>query len=223
MCKKIFLLMLFGCLTFKAHSSVEQICQNNAESSEFIKIREIIKRELISFANKKVVAEKADQTLSNLLSAKSAILINWMNKRKLNTNNEEEVVREWRLYYAQNFILSKYPHNDKLVNKEIEILISFVNSNFATMSFKEKIEKLFHKSMKFSEIAISNLGLNKKSEVKILERIKAIKLYWMKDFTQSKFKKMPLEFLDWGIAYDPVLNEINMGLNSLAYPNDEIY
>ncbi len=43
----------------------------------------------------------------------------------------------------------------------------------------------------------------------------------MEDFATSQFKDKPLELLSWGIAYNPVPNQINMGLEGVNYPNDD--
>lgn len=85
------------------------------------------------------------------------------------------------------------------------------------------MESLFGKSKESSLLALRAMPINQEQKRQILEKVENIQLYWMKDFRSSKFKQLPLDFVDWGIAYDPTANEINIGFNSLAYPNNETY
>jgi len=55
----------------------------------------------------------------------------------------------------------------------------------------------------------------------IIEKINSIKLYWPDHLKTARNNSIPLDLIDWGIAYDPLSNEINIGLNSLSYTNDE--
>lgn len=127
------------------------------------------------------------------------------------------------LYYALSFILTQYPHKDSKTNQEIETLMESINKLFSTPEFKKKMKSLFVKTQQASLQTIQSSLLPQSAKTQILKRIQSLQLYWMKDFKTSKFKKLPLDFLDWGIAYDPGTNEINMGLNAMAYPNDETY
>jgi len=85
------------------------------------------------------------------------------------------------------------------------------------------MQSIFDQSQAASINAVKNFPIKADSKSKIISRIESIKIYWMKDFKTSKFKQLPLDFLDWGIAYDPASNEINMGINALAYSNEETY
>lgn len=83
------------------------------------------------------------------------------------------------------------------------------------------MEALFAKAKDHSLQAVKSMPIKDEQKRKIITRIEGIRLYWMKEFKTSKFKRLPMDFLDWGVAYDPITNEINIGINSLAYPNDE--
>ena len=85
------------------------------------------------------------------------------------------------------------------------------------------MEGLFLKSKDRAISRIKSWKLNQKQRKQILKRVRAIKLYWMGSLKSSRYRSKPLEFTNWGIAYEPVQNEINMGLKALAYPNEETY
>lgn len=76
-----------------------------------------------TFANNKVIATQADALLSKLISAKSPVISNWFKRRDLENKSEIEIAKIWRLYFAQNFILTQYPQDDAKTNTEIEKLV----------------------------------------------------------------------------------------------------
>lgn len=205
-------------------SSYAKVCKTKYKAPHsYLLVQSEASELLEKFANSKAIAAKADALLSKLISAKSPVLISWLKKRNLNVNEDIKVIKEWRLYFANNFILRKYPHKEKSVNAAIESYIAKIKASFTTKEFVSRMEKLFSKSQNQSLEYIKSSNLNSDAKKQTLSRIKSIKLYWMKDFKESKFKKYPIEFSSWGVAYDPVGNEINMGLHSLSYPNDETY
>lgn len=189
----------------------------------YTSIKKTVDAEIKTFSNKKAVAQIADQTLSKLISAKSPVITAWMSKRNLETEPEDKIVKDWRDYYARNFILTKYPQGNAEIDKEIEKLMESINKSFTQKDFKKRMQSLFTKSQNASMDLVKTFPIPDASKEKILARIQSIQLYWMKDFKSSKYNQLPLDFLDWGIAYDPAANEINMGVNSLAYPNEETY
>ncbi len=208
---------------FSTTALASSICSDYKTPATFLKTKEAANEKIRVFANKKVIAQKADDTLSKLMSAKSPLILNWFKARDLGHRPEEELVREWRDYYARFFILTKYPQNDVAVDAETENLVNSINADFATDSFKTKMQSLFQKSKSASLLKIQSFKITEADKKQLVSRIEKINLYWLKDFKTSKFKQMPLDFLDWGIAYDPAANEINMGINALSYPNDETY
>lgn len=203
--------------------SFAHLCENYQAPKNFIEVREKVDSKIKAFSNTPVVAKEADEALSKLIAAKSPVIVSWLSSRSLNAKSEEEIAREWRLYYAKNLILSKYPHNKAAMDIEIEKLMNEVNTLFASKDFESKMQSYFEKSKQASLDVIKAFPIKEDVKKKIVARIESIKLYWMKDFKTSKFKQLPLDFLDWGIAYDPAANEINIGVNALSYPNDETY
>jgi len=177
--------------------------------------------ELGKFSNKKEIAAKADHTLSTLIAAKSKIIGNWMNKRVLGNATEADIVKQWRVYYAQNFVLGKYPNKDQKVNQLIKEFIENFYSQFLPKKEKGRIQAVFHKAKSLAIHKIKSFKIKADQKSQILSRVSAIKLYWMKKFESSKFKKQPLEVFSWGVAYDPAPNEINIGLEVLQYSSDE--
>lgn len=200
------------------------VCQKKYEDSpKYKKANAEVESLLIKFSNNKAIASKADALLSKLISAKSPVLVNWLKKRNLSVKDDIKVIKTWRKYFSQNFILPKYPHKESDVNFAIEKLMSDVKSSFSSSKFEKEMESHFKVSKNQALEFIKESKLSDDAKKQIQNRISAIKLYWMKDFKTSKFVKYPIEYVSWGIAYDPVANEINMGMHSLAYPNKETY
>lgn len=214
---------LFYCTLLLPLITLANFCDTYQPPESYRSLKRNVDEKIGIFSNKKNIASHADQTLSNLLAAKSPVVSGWLTKRNLNSKSEEEIVSAWRDYFARNFILTKYPHNDRSIDKEIVDLLESINRLFSDPKFRSKMDSLFKKSRESSLLAVKAMALNDEQKRKILGRIGAINLYWMKDFKTSKFKQLPMDFLDWGIAYDPVANEINIGINALAYPNEETF
>lgn len=215
-------LLIFSSFVLNANAWAS-FCDSYQPPKNYTAVKSQIDEQIKVFAGKKSIAQKADDTLSKLISAKSPVITGWLNKRNLNSKSEDEIVREWRVYFARNFILTKYPHGDASIDKEIEALIESINHLFANKDFSKKMQTLFSRSKESSLKVIKSLPIAEEQKKKISARIEGIQLYWMKDFKDSKFKQLPMDFLDWGIAYDPVANEVNVGVNALSYPNDETY
>lgn len=218
---KIFIFSLF--LLAHSQQSFATSCDKYQAPKIYTDTKSKIDEKIKVFSNKKSIAQRADDSLSKLIAAKSPVISSWMNKRSLNSKSEDEIVREWRSYFARNFILTKYPHGDASIDKDIESLMVEINKFFAKKDFQNKLESLFEKAKKQSLVTIKSFPIDDEQKKKISLRVEAIRLYWMKDFKTSKFSSLPMDYLDWGIAYDPVANEINIGINSLSYPNDETY
>lgn len=198
-------------------------CEHLQPPQHYLELKSKIDEKLKTFSNNKIIAKTSDETLLKLIKAKSPFMASWLGKRNLESKSEEEIAKEWRSYYAKNFILTKYPQNEKLIDNEVEKLMESVNKLFSSKIFQNKMEKNFLQSKQASLAVIKNFPIKINLKNKIISRVESIKLYWMTDFKTSKFKQLPLDFLDWGIAYDPSSNEINMGINSLIYPNEETY
>ena len=217
----ITLLLIFA---FNLFAKTEKnLCENYTASQTYQKTLAGIDKKIEVFANKKTIATQADTMLSKLLTAKSPMINSWMQKRNLTDKSEEEIVKAWRLYFARTFILMKYPQLDKVINAETEKLVDDILKSNLTKNFQLKTDKLFAQAKKESLAATQAMNLPKEKKDKILERLKAIKLYWPKNLKSGRNNAIPLDLIEWGIAYDPVPNEINIGLRALAYPNDETY
>jgi hypothetical protein len=191
--------------------------------NEYLNIQNELDSKIRDFANLPAFAKKADELLSKLITAKSPVIVSWMNKRDLQSKSEEDVIREWRKYFAFNFVIAKYPYNETQMDLPIEFLFTSINKIFAKNQFQAKMEALFKKAQLNSIETLKKYKFTNAIETQILSRVQNTKLYWAGDLKSSKFKNQPLEFFDWGIAYDPTANEINMGINALKYPNDETY
>jgi hypothetical protein len=197
------------------------LCKMPYQVSAYATMKSDLEKKIEAFANNKIVATQADALLSKLISAKSPVINSWINKRDLGNTSEKEIVKAWRIYFAQNFVLVKYPQDESKINTEIEKLVNQTLSNYLNSKFKGRMEKLFSTAKKMAIETIENYKIEKGPAM--VERIQAIKLYWPKDLKSARNNAVPLDIIKWGVAYDPVPNEINIGLEALAYPNDSTY
>jgi hypothetical protein len=201
--------------------AAEDLCLHPAPPpTDFIKAQADVAQRLQSFANSPIVARQADAILGKLAGAKSPILTSWIKERHLDSKSEEDTVRAWRDYYAKYFVLMKYPQTDAQINTAVEKLVDGIASTDLTSAFQKKMEGLFHTVREMSLKKIDSFHLAPAVQKAIRARVEAVSLYWITPFHESKGRVAPLEFLDWGVAYDPTHNQINMGLNALAYGRD---
>lgn len=215
------LLLALIAMAVPLFSQAASFCSTYKAPQVYLESRKKIDQKIETFAGKKAIAEKADALLSKLISAKSPVLTSWMNKRGLADKSEEEIVKAWRRYFAENFVLSKYPGDDKALDFEVEKLVDDILSESLTPEFVSRVEKLFEKAKTNALAALQLLPIEGR-EI-IMTRVRGMKLYWPKTLKTARNNSVPLELIDWGIAYDPVPNEINIGVNALSYPNDETY
>ena len=209
-------------LAIASHASAStDFCGNYRAPESSTAAQKDVDERITKFANKKLIAEQADAMLSKLITAKSPVISQWMNRRELDYKTEEDIARAWREYFAMNFVLSKYPNTDAKVNAEIEQLVDGILAEHLKKPFMERIEKLFERAREASIATIQSLPIEKKEDV--VKRAKAVKLYWPRNLKSARNNAIPLDLIAWGIAYDPVPNEINIGVRALAYPNDETY
>lgn len=208
--------VLSSSLTFAAPT-----CEVPAQPKAYLEMKQVLDKKITTFANDKLIASQADTVLSRLLAAKSPVITEWMTKRDFADKSETETVKAWRQYYAQNFVLSKYPQGDKKVDAAIEKLVDQALKDNLTKAFQARMEKLFLSAQEMAITTVQEFGIEQSPA--LLARIKTIKLYWPKDLKSARNNSIPLDLIEWGIAYDPVPNEINMGLGSLAYADDETY
>jgi hypothetical protein len=176
---------------------------------------------IAAFAGRKEIATQADALLSKLVSAKSPVIAAWMTKRNLNSSSEETLIKEWRSYFAKNFILVKYPNGDAKTNSLMEELVDGILNFALDAPFQQRIEKIFSQTKTAALSTLDGMKLTQKED--LIKRVKAIQLYWPKSLKTARNNSTPLDLIDWGIAYDPSANEINIGIKALAYPNDETF
>lgn len=121
------------------------VCDSYKLPPAYLELKSKVDEEIRVFSNKKSVALRADETLSKLITAKSPVINSWLAKRNLNTKSEEEIVREWRDYFARNFILTKYPQGDLQIDKNIESLMESINHLFSNKEFQKNGISLWKK------------------------------------------------------------------------------
>jgi hypothetical protein len=199
----------------------KSFCDGYQTPRAYVAAKKSVDTEIAAFAQKKPIASQADALLSKLSDAKSPVLISWLKKRGLVEKSEETIVKAWRDYYARNFILTKYPQGDASVDREIEKLVDGILKKHFDKPLQSRLSKLFAQAKKEALATVEAYKFSEKNA--ILARLKATELYWPKSLKSARNNAIPLDLIDWGIAYDPVPNQINIGLGALSYPNDETY
>ncbi|MCB0419354.1 MAG: hypothetical protein KDD61_00035 [Bdellovibrionales bacterium] len=178
-------------------------------------------QQIAQLASQKPIINLADRTLSQLISAKSPLIIKWIQSRNLQTSSESKIALEWRRYYAHNFVLRSYPHSSSEVNVLVDSLMNHLYNKTFPKKEKERFENLFNEAQRQALTEIKKWKIPTEARKKIEARVGSIRLYWMDDFKTSEFKDRPLELFNWGIAYNPANNVIHMGLEAQQYRSDE--
>ena len=106
------ILIVFSLVFSNTSAFATEICEQYKIPDVFKSEQKIINKKIFEFSQKKEIAQKSDEILMKLVKMKSQILKDWMDKREFKNGEEDQIAREWRLYYAKNFILSKYPSGD---------------------------------------------------------------------------------------------------------------
>lgn len=200
-------------------ATAASFCTNYELPNNYLKMKSDVEKSINAFADNKVIATQAEGILSKLITAKSPFVTSWYAKGNFKGKSEEAVAQAWRQYFARSFLLMKYPQGDAKIDAEIEKLVDELLKKNFNKDFKEQMNKNFNaaKTLAIETITEMNLPQNKV----IIEKIKSIKLYWPEHLKNARNNSIPLDLIDWGIAYDPLSNEINIGLNSLSYSNNE--
>ena len=109
-------------LLFSAFLFANPYCANPKDGIHpgYETLQKSIDQKIEQSANLVTVAKEADGILSKLISAKSPILMSWLEKRNLFNDPEEKIAKEWRKYYLENFILPKYPTKHPSLNNIVE-------------------------------------------------------------------------------------------------------
>lgn len=212
------LVLLLAVFLIQAKLAKAQTCQEYTAPKKYQEMHDAVNESIKLLAKKKTVAAKADETLRILLKAKSPVIASWINRQDSNAT-EEQLALAWRDYYTENIVLSKYPQGDKKIDAEIEKTVNTLLNKYLDKKFQKRLTKLFDKTKSLAIDSLKQL-LPQNNEL-IVERVKAIKLFFPQKLQTSSNKDNPLDLIKWGIAYDPVNNAINIGLETLYYSNDE--
>ena len=213
---KLFLVLLL--MINQGSVNAVESCDHYQAPKAFIEMQNVYSKMIMEFSQKKEVALFSDETLSRLIKINSPVIREWMDKRNFKKESEDQIAREWRLYCAKNFILTKYPNGNLNINKEIESFVDFLLIKYLDLKRRNKFETLFQEAKKSSLKTIDKFDIQTKKE--ITDRVSSIKLYIPEDLKSARNGSVPLDLVDWGIAYDPQQNSINVGVGALIYPND---
>lgn len=206
-------------LIFSINMSWAEICRpnliqqkkNNLIDNERTKIIE-------AFSLNPLVRKESETALSLFIKNKSPFVQSFIEKRNLNpAKDPEKVALEWDKYFASSFILSKYPYDHGKIDVEIEKTFDSLIGKLIPQSKVNDVQKIFELAKQTAIAKIQSLSIEDKNKLVIQNKIKAIRLYIPQRLKDSKFEKFPMEFMQWSLAYDPKLNEINFGLNALKY------
>ncbi|WP_127716693.1 hypothetical protein [Halobacteriovorax sp. HLS] len=217
-------LLVFACIS-NCLASVYCEKYPYVESIQFAKVKDNISKGLKELSSRKSIAQQADKTLSSLISARSPLITKWISSRGLDPlKNETEIVTKWRIYFLENFILGKYPSQDSSINSKIEEFFEEVNSSAFDKKTIKRLVGIFSEAKSDSISYIKSLNISEKMKLVLISRVKNVELYFFNGLEGTKFEQKPLEFLKWGLAFDPSENHINVGVNVLKYSTDgELY
>lgn len=183
----------------------------------------LIESKLQKFANSPISAAKADELLSKLITKKSPLVDRWMERNSLHGQSEVEIVKKWRRYYLDTQ-LSEFPPPETSLQKPIADLLQELASEVFPKKLRSEWEELFLEAQKLALLEIKSWQWQGREaeQKKALARISAIQLVWLDAVPERKEKKSPLEFLGWSVAYDPLPNVVNIGVDALHYASKEI-
>lgn len=216
MIKKIVIFCL--CIPLFLPADEQTFCKSNLVNT----VTKEIESEMILFANQPSIAIKADDILSKLIKAQSPFFFSWLEANKLDPiKDTENIVKVWRVYFSQNYLINKYPLKDNVIDLEIEKFFIKLNTLYFTEDNREKFNKHFLATKKMAILTLESFNLEQNTKKEIIKNLNQIKLYFPKNLKDSKFKNHALDYFEWGIAYDPIEKEINLGLNAFLYPFDE--
>lgn len=170
-----------------------------------------------AFALLPQVSQEADRVLRQLAAQNSPTLESWIRKRGVALKSKDDLTREWRLFYAQNFVLARYPVADVSINQAIEQLMQTEYAHALDPAFRKKLEDRLSEAQTLAQAVIGALNLPEEDRTRMKAQIRKVRLYWMGELKTSKFKTHPLEAMAWGVAYDPVTEQINVGIEARKY------
>lgn len=201
-----------------AHAANAALCPTGRpENAAFAKIGEGLQASLKRFANDPKVARDADALLSKLVAAKGPAIMDWMSKHAPPGRSEDDIIHDWREYYAKNFVLSKYPQPQAEVNALIDALVLKTYQSALPEAERARLRKIFKQSKTAALKTLAGFG---PAAAAARARLEGIELVFLEKLSGSPFAKNPLEAIFWGVAYDAVPNRINIGIDARQYTSD---
>lgn len=202
------------------HSSALEGCIETTEPSEYTALKTLVENEIQKLSSKNPFAKKADDTLSLLLNKKSPVILRWMEQRNFSQKSEDEVVSEWRVYYIKQFVLNS-PKIDTEFKKPTIEFIKKMAQEFKKSSKALNLSQDFKLIQESAIKAVESWPIEADAKKQIQQRLRSIKLQIFDLDMIDSFKRPYLELLAWGVAYDPEAHQIQVGVESLMYPNRE--
>lgn len=190
------------------------------EALDFADIQASVETKMSEFAQSPEILSRAQKTFQILKGAENPIIKTWLESRSLQNADAETIAKAWASYYAKNFVLAKYPSKD-VPNEKVEALFDGIYAQHLPLKVQKRFERVFAETQKLALKRVEAFPIPAAEKIEISKKLSAIRLYWMKKFNESKYRAYPLEAISWSAAYDPVHNEINMGLEALKYFGDD--
>ncbi|WP_412470702.1 hypothetical protein [Halobacteriovorax sp. RT-2-4] len=213
-----FLFPFFIAVSLYANPTFKSYCKKVSFEKDESIYNEIAKLK-VDLANSRQIAAVADEALGSLIAKKSPVVTSWIKRRKLDINDPVNVAKQWRLYYIENIVLSSGTFNER--PKAIQDLLDKeLTDVFSQLYTKKKVlllEDSFRRAKK-SALSVLKIQLgDTKAFKEIKEKVENIKIFIPKKVLGTKVAQAPRDFLEWGFAYDPKSNEINIGLEGLNF------
>ena len=219
---KLYFLLILVIIPLDVFSTNDYCIHNKVKvSDKYTWSQKMINEKINQLSNSTLIASQADNLLSKLIQAKSPVVINWISERGFDPEKDaEKIAVQWRQYFFKNFLLRTLPAENDKINQLVEKAFQEINETFLDKKYKSHLEKILEETKKLAIQRISSYEIESKNKSIIIKKIETIQIYWFQKIIGTKFEKKPLEFINWGIAYDPIPNEINIGMETLKYDSD---
>lgn len=174
-------------------------------------------------AQAKPLADVADQTLSKLILAKSDAITRWVNLPEHQEMSDAEIVRKWREYFLSSIVLTSPSHPDRGVQQQVRGLFKEISRRTFPYSVRSQIRKQFEYWKKFALQRVDQFNLDRGTKTSLKARLRETRLIFLEDlnYGSPREDKVPAEFLFDGLAYHPLSNSIQVGVQTLKYVDPE--
>ncbi len=195
------------------------LCENHSSQQS---MSQKISSRLDQAVNLVHIAQQADRVLGQLTKSKSPVLLSWLEQKKLTLSKEDEIAKEWRKYYFDQFILRKFPTPHPPVNQTVESLFKELREQTITAETQKKLQNTLILAREKIETYLATLShIDEVTRSKIVDRLKNIKILFIDQLKGSRFQNHPLAYLDLTLDYDHDSQSISVGPMIDDFKNDD--